>query len=87
MPDQGDDPTTVENVDARIYRSDGVAHYATFMTTDEIARVLMRWNRSGEWGGGRYFWCSDLIIVPSPGVQTMVAAVDELIRSGDSTRC
>lgn len=83
VPGQGDDPASVENIDARIYRGDGVCHYATFMTTDEIARVLTRWNASGQFGGGRYFWCSDLVIVPSPGVPTMVAAVDELIRSGD----
>ncbi|MGK5442154.1 hypothetical protein ACSNN7_10080 [Micromonospora sp. URMC 105] len=50
LPGAGDDPATVENIDARIHRSDGVGYYATFMTTDEIARVLTRWNGSGEFG-------------------------------------
>ncbi|MGC5017154.1 hypothetical protein [Micromonospora sp. DT47] len=83
MPGEEDDPATVENIDARIYGSDGTCYYATFLTTNEIARILTRWLGSGEVGGGRYFWCSDLVIVPGPGLQTMAAAVDEMIRSGD----
>ncbi|NES27889.1 hypothetical protein GCE86_10020 [Micromonospora terminaliae] len=46
LPGQGDDPASVENIDARIYRDDGVCHHATFMTPDEIARVLTRWVRA-----------------------------------------
>ncbi|MBY8875574.1 hypothetical protein K7640_27465 [Micromonospora sp. PLK6-60] len=38
---------------------------------------------TGEVDGGRYFRCSDQVIVPEPGVGAMVAAVDEMIRSGD----
>ncbi|MGC4837656.1 hypothetical protein ACLQ3D_24460 [Micromonospora vinacea] len=53
------------------------------MTTDEIDRLLQRWAGTGEVGGGRYFWCSDLVIIPRPGVEAMVAALGEMIRSGD----
>ena len=55
MPGEGDDPATVENIDARIDGSDGTCYYATFLTTNEIACILTRWRRSGEVGGGRYF--------------------------------
>ncbi|MCX5067780.1 hypothetical protein OOJ91_18220 [Micromonospora lupini] len=83
VPGQGDEPATADNIDAHLYLADGTHRYATFMTTDEIGRVLQRWAGTGEAGGGRYFWCSDLVIVPRPGVEAMVAALGEMIRSGD----
>ena len=83
MPGEGDDPATVDNIDAHVYLVDGTRRDVTFMTTAEIGRVLQRWAETGEAGGGRYFWCSDLVIVPRPGVGAMVAALGELIRSGD----
>ena len=83
MLGQGDEPATADNTDAHIYLADGTHRYATFMTTVEIGRVLQRWAETGEAGGGRYFWCSDLVIVPRPGVEAMVAALGEIIRSGD----
>ncbi|NJC69598.1 hypothetical protein HC031_07665 [Planosporangium thailandense] len=83
MPGKDNDPETVENTDAHIYLRDSTHRYATFMTTNEIARVLQRWADTGEGGGGRYFWCSDLVIVPRPGVQAMLDAVQELVRSGE----
>ncbi|MFF0151340.1 hypothetical protein [Micromonospora sp. NPDC005203] len=48
-----------------------------------MKEILRRHASSGEAGGGRYFWCSDQVIVPEPGVAAMAAAVDEMIRSGD----
>ncbi|GHJ12993.1 hypothetical protein TPA0908_09880 [Micromonospora sp. AKA38] len=83
MPGQGDDPVTADNIDAHVYLVDGTHRYATFMTTVEIGRVLQRWTETGEAGGGQYFWCSDLVIVPRPGVEAMVAALGEMIRSGE----
>ncbi|MFF4894613.1 hypothetical protein [Micromonospora chersina] len=84
MPGQDDDPETADNIDAHVYIADGTHRYATFMTTDEISRVLQKWAESGEAGVGRYFWCSDLVIIPRPGVEAMVAALEEIIRSGDT---
>ncbi|MFD6568718.1 hypothetical protein [Micromonospora profundi] len=83
MPGQGDDAATVDNIDAHVYLVDGTRRYVTFMTTVGVGRVLERWAETGEAGGGRYFWCSDLVIVPRPGVEAMVAALGEMIRSGD----
>ncbi|MEV4479461.1 hypothetical protein [Micromonospora coxensis] len=79
----GEDPDTVSNVDAHIYLADGSHRYATFFTLDAVQEVLRRHASTGETGGGRYFWCSDQVIVPEPGVAAMVAAVDEMILSGD----
>lgn len=83
LPGQDDDPATADNIDAHVYLADGTHRYATFMTTDEINRVLRRWAETGEAAGGRYFWCSDLVIIPRPGLEAMVAALKEVIRSGD----
>jgi hypothetical protein len=81
----GDTPDTVDNVDAHIYLPDGTHRYATFFTTTAIERILRKDARTGETGGGRYFWCSDQVIVPRPGVPAMMEAVTEMIRSGDIT--
>ncbi|MGC4820848.1 hypothetical protein [Micromonospora sp. MH99] len=83
MAGQDDEPETADNIDAHLCLADGTRRYATFMTTDEIGRLLQRWAGTGEVGGGRYFWCSDLVIIPRPGVEAMVAALAEMIRSGD----
>jgi hypothetical protein len=74
---------TVGNVDAHLYFADGSHRHATFFTLDAIKEVLERHARTGETGGGRYFWCSDQVIVPKPGIAAMMAAIDEMIRSGD----
>ncbi|MFI7598891.1 hypothetical protein [Actinoplanes sp. NPDC049681] len=74
---------TVDNVDAHIYLPDGTHRYATFFTTEAINSLLRKDARTGETGGGRYFWCSDQVIVPRPGVPAMMEAVTEMIRSGD----
>ncbi|MEU8209747.1 hypothetical protein AB0B85_11165 [Micromonospora sp. NPDC049044] len=79
----GEDPGTVDNVDAHLHLADGSHRYATFFTLDAVREILRRHANTGETGGGRYFWCSDQVIVPEPGVAAMVAAVDEMIRSGD----
>ncbi|MEV4347338.1 hypothetical protein AB0J83_23025 [Actinoplanes sp. NPDC049596] len=81
----GANPATVDNVDAHLYLADGSHRYATFFTTEAINRILRKDAQTGETGGGRYFWCSDQVIVPRPGIPAMMEAVDEMIRSGDLT--
>ncbi|MGW2625044.1 hypothetical protein [Micromonospora taraxaci] len=83
MSGEGTDPATADNIDAHVYLADGTHRYATFMTTVEIGRLLRRWAETGEAGGGHYFWCSDLVIIPRPGVEAMLAALEEMIRTGD----
>ena len=77
-----DHPATVGNLDAHIEMADGRTRYATVMTTGEIDSILRRWRQTGEAGGGLWFWCSDLVIVPGPGVAAMVDAVQDLVTSG-----
>jgi hypothetical protein len=83
-----EDPEQVDNVDVEIVDPSGATYAATFLTTDAIDVVLKRWERTGEYGGGRYFWCVDLVVIPRPGVDAIMAAAVELVASGDvSTVC
>src|SRR3954454_6395047 len=36
---------------------------------------------TGEASNGSYFWSSDLVIVPRPGIPAMTTAIEELARS------
>ena len=74
---------TVENVDAHIYLADGSQRHATFFTTKAIDELLRKNVRTGEAGRGSYFWCSDQVIVPAPGMKGMMAAIMWMIRSGE----
>lgn len=73
-----DDPETVENVDVSVTLHDGTRWSATFLTLDEIGRILDRWRASGEGLGGAYFSCPDLIIVRNGGIPAMSAVLDGL---------
>ncbi|MCR6482890.1 hypothetical protein M8542_08670 [Amycolatopsis sp. OK19-0408] len=78
----GEQPETVENVDAEVRFPDGSRWSATFFTLAEVGRLMANWARTGEYGGGRYFWCSDGVVVRDPGVESMTAVLAELHREG-----
>lgn len=78
----GQEPETAEEADATITLPDGTRRCATFMTLDVVRRVMDRWKGTGENLGGRYFWCSDLIIIRKPGFASMIDAVRDMITAG-----
>ena len=45
-----------------------------------------RWSRAGEALGGRYFWCSDGLIVRDPGIDNMTQVLAGLLDEGDFTQ-
>ncbi|MEU6615065.1 hypothetical protein [Streptomyces parvus] len=77
-----DIPETVENVDGQLLLPDGTRWSATFMTLGAIETVMNRWKRTGEYGGGSFFACSDLVIVPEGGVAAMVDAFRVILAEG-----
>lgn len=79
----GYEPDTADEADATITFRDGSRRYATFMTLDVVRRNMNKNVRTGECLGGRYFWCSDLIIIRDAGFDSMAAAIRDLISSGD----
>jgi hypothetical protein len=53
------------------------------MTLGAIDAVLRRWAETGEATSGRYFFTTDLVITPRPGITAMIEAIDGLIREGE----
>lgn len=58
----------------------GPTYYVSLMTLAAIDAVLRRWAHTGEAFGGSYFWCTDLVITPRPGITAMIEAIDGLVR-------
>lgn len=83
---ENDTVTTVANVDVFVDLPDGSSWSLTIFTVDEVRRLLAVWRETGEAANASYFWASDQVIVPEPGVKVMTAAIRELVRSGDLCR-
>ncbi|WP_208616048.1 hypothetical protein [Streptomyces cellostaticus] len=77
-----DEVETVSDVDAWVRLPDGSKWTASMLTLDAVAEVLTRWKATGEHGGGAFFACPDLVIVPEPGVPAMTAALREIVAEG-----
>ncbi|MGW0731930.1 hypothetical protein [Streptomyces sp. NPDC002851] len=77
-----DQVQTVEDVDAELRLPDGTRWSATFMTLGAIEQTMNRWQETGEYGGGVFFQCSDLVIIPNPGVAAMVEAFHAIVEEG-----
>ncbi|WP_282686598.1 MULTISPECIES: hypothetical protein [unclassified Streptomyces] len=77
-----DIPETVEDADAQLLLPDGTRWSASFMTLGAIETVMNRWEETGEYGGGAFFACSDLVIIPEGGVAAMVDAFRVILAEG-----
>lgn len=78
----GEEAETVDNTDAWVRLPDGSRWSATLLTLGAIGRVLRRWKETGEEGGGVFFACPDLVVVPESGVPAMTAALREVVAHG-----
>lgn len=81
-----DAPAAVANVDVVVDLPDGSSWSLTIFTVEEVRRLLAVWSEAGDVAHGSYFWASDQVIVPQPGITVMTAAIRELVRSGDIVR-
>jgi hypothetical protein len=82
LPGNDEDLDRVENVDAEVRLPDGSCWSATFFTVAEVARLMGRWTRTGEYSAGSYFWCSDGVIVKDPGIGNMTRALAAIYDEG-----
>jgi hypothetical protein len=73
----------VSNIDAEVRLPDGSRWSATIVTATEVARLMDHWADTGEALGGRYFWCSDGLVVKEPGVMPMAQLLTALLASGE----
>ncbi|MDX3105601.1 hypothetical protein [Nonomuraea angiospora] len=80
---EGCAPETADQADATITLSDGTRRSATFMTLGVVSKIMDRWRDTGECLSGRYFWCSDLVVIREPGFDSMIAAVQDVIATGE----
>ena len=83
LPSPGEDLDAVCNVDVEVRLADGSRWSATVFTVSEVQRLMEKWSQSGEALGGRYFWCSDGLIVRDPGIDNMIQVITGLLDDGD----
>jgi hypothetical protein len=83
LPGPDEDLDAVCNVDVEVRLVDGSRWSATVFTVAEVERLMEEWSRSGEALGGRYFWCSDGLIVRDPGIDSMAEVIRGLLDANE----
>jgi len=73
----------VVNADVELIDRDGQRWSATVLTVDEISRIIVRHRETGECLGGAYFRVPDLLILSDSSWASLVAIVEELLRTGE----
>ncbi|MGY5058529.1 hypothetical protein ACWDFR_31485 [Streptomyces sp. 900105755] len=86
LPNAGEDLESVDNVDVFVDLKDGSRWSATIITLAQVEILMKRWAVSGEALAGRYFWCSDGLIVRDAGVSNMTQVLAGLIQNGEFTQ-
>ncbi len=81
--DRCKDLEQLQNQDIYVTVSDGPTYYVSLMTLPAIDAVLRKWAQTGEAARGRYFYTTDLVITPRPGITAMIEAIDGLVRDGE----
>ncbi|MEV6605000.1 hypothetical protein [Kutzneria sp. NPDC051319] len=79
LPNPDDDLDAVCDIDVVVVLADGSRWTATMFTLEAVDRLMEKWARSGEALGGRFFWCSDGLIVREPGIENMVQVIGGLL--------
>jgi hypothetical protein len=73
-----DTDATIDDVDAEIVDPGGRRWSATVMTTDVMAKIMQ--GRQPSWSSdGVWFACPDLLVIPRPGIEAILAAVAAMI--------
>lgn len=80
--EEGESPENVENTDGWV-TVHGEGQWAfTLLTVAELNRLMARWQQTGEYHGGAYFTCPDLVLLRRPGVESLTLAIQDLVSSG-----
>lgn len=79
LPNPDEDLDAVCDIDVVVVLADGSRWTATMFTLEAVDRLMEKWARSGEALGGRFFWCSDGLIVREPGIDNMVQVIGGLL--------
>lgn len=76
----------MDNVEFFVDLKDGSRWSATIITLARVEILMKRWAASGEPLAGRYFWCSDGLIVRDAGISNMIQILAGLIQNGEFTQ-
>ncbi|MFD3417403.1 hypothetical protein [Streptomyces decoyicus] len=86
LPNADEDLESVDNVDVFVDLKDGSRWSATMITPAQVEVIMARWAESGEAMGGRYFWCSDGLIVRDAGISSMTEVLVGLVENDEFTQ-
>jgi hypothetical protein len=70
-------------LDVEVHTKQGETYHGTFLTLEMIAERLAYYRLSGECAGGRYFWCSSMIVVAELSQDAVLAVVADLVESDE----
>ena len=83
VPDAGVPLDEIDDVDMWVTFETGERRSGTIYTLDVVHRTMARWQQTGEYLEGRFFYVRDGLIVRDRGIPGMIEVVDDLVRSGD----
>jgi hypothetical protein len=83
LPSPDEELDLVCNVDVEVRLMDGARWSATVFTVTEVTRLMESWAGSNEALGGRYFSCSDGLIVRDPGIDSVAHVIAGLIENDE----
>jgi hypothetical protein len=86
LPNTDEGLEAVDNVDVFVDLKDGSSWSATMITVAQVEVIMAGWVESGEALGGRYFWCSDGLIVRDAGISNMTEVLVGLAENGELTQ-
>ncbi|WP_189529116.1 hypothetical protein, partial [Streptomyces sindenensis] len=84
LPSADEPLDAVCNVDVEVrLTADESRWSATVFTLAEVERLMEKDSRTGESLSGRYFWCSDGLIVRDAGIDNITNVLTGLLDCGD----
>jgi hypothetical protein len=83
LPDADEDLESADDIDVEVRLPDGSRWSATMCTVARVEVLMKRWAMTGEALEGRYYWCSDGLIVRDAGVSNMAQVLAGFIENDE----
>lgn len=76
-----EDDGSVRNADVELVDGHGARWSATVLTVAEVQRLMLLYRDTGECLGGAFFRVPDLLILNEPTLGSLVAIIEEFVRT------